>query len=173
MLNKPDRRSDKRRAKVGNRRGGFWSMLIEPYKQVKLSLMILGLNVVFAVIISAVIFYFVDDIFQINMGYLAPADDLTSDQKQVIYGKYLGPIFICLGLVAAFLCITFVIIIRYTHQIYGPLVSIHKYLDDMLEGKAGPVLQVRSSDQLVSLSHKLTKLSRSMTDDASSTEQSS
>jgi signal transduction histidine kinase len=48
--------------------------------------------------------------------------------------------------------------VRYTHEIYGPLVSIHRYLDDVLSGRTPSPIQLRESDQLKDLATKLNKV---------------
>ncbi|MCY4380094.1 MAG: hypothetical protein OXC40_00790 [Proteobacteria bacterium] len=168
ILNKQsDRRKSRQRAKKGNRRGGFFSMLVEPYVQIRLGALIFLLNILFGLLISAVFYYYVVDIHDAVSVYFK----LTQDQNQENWQKFFLPFVVCLSLVVSFFILTFFIIIRYTHQIYGPLISIHNFLDqlisrvdhqDNIEENLGTEsikpLEVRSSDQLVSLADKLNKL---------------
>ena len=160
-LNKTkDRRRDRKRAKEGNRRGGTISMLVEPYFQVRLGAMMFVLNLIFGLLISGVVYYYVMDIYHAVSAHL----QFTQDQAVESWRQFFQPFAVCLSLVAVFFLLTFFIIIRYTHRIYGPLVSIHAYLDELLsevesrDVKKIPSLQLRSSDQLVTLAEKLNKL---------------
>lgn len=165
-----DRRKNKKRAKKGNRRGGFFSMLIEPYFQVKLGAMILLLNVVFGALICAVVSYYVVDIHDTVSLYF----QFTEDEKTESWHKFFLPLVVCMVLVLVFFILTFFIIIRYTHSIYGPLVNIHAYLDQLLEFKKKQETQelsscdldglaplhIRASDQLKLLADKINTVSK-------------
>ena len=157
-LTRKDRRKDKSRAKEGNRRGGFFSYLIEPYFQVRLGALILIINLLFGFLISGVVYYYVVDIHDTVRLYF----EFTHEEAAQSWRKFFLPLAICLSLVAVFFMLTFFVIIRYTHQIYGPLVSIHNFIDSLLAQKASSKalkpLHLRSSDQLVSLAHKLNLL---------------
>ena len=146
-----DRRASKERSILGNRRGGFFSMIIEPYRQIKLSLMILALNILFGLSVGLVVYYYIADIHGAVSGYCL----LDAVESQETWAKFLKPIIVILSLVFVFFGLSFVIIIIYTHQIYGPLVSIHRYLDHLASGDKIKPLSVRSSDQLVTLARKL------------------
>ena len=155
MAKTSDRRQDRKRAKDGNRRGGFFSKIVEPYRQIRLSLVILILNLLFGCLISAIVYYYVVDIH----GAVSLYFQFTQEQAQENWNSFFMPLFSCFLLVLIFFTLTFFIIIHYTHQIYGPLVSIHAYLDKLLEGKVPKALSLRSSDQLTSLAYKINQLS--------------
>lgn len=149
-----DRRKNRARAKQGNRRGGTLSMLIRPYLQIRLGFMLLVTNLVFGVLISGVVYYFVSDIHDSVRLYF----QFTQEEAAENWQKFFVPLAVCLSLVGVFFFITLVMIIRYTHQIYGPLVSIHGYLDELLlKSYKGP-LEIRATDQLTSLAQKLNQL---------------
>ena len=160
-----DRRKNRLRAKQGNRRGGFLSMIVEPYFQIKLGAMLLVTNLLFGLLISGVVYYFVVDIHEVLRLYF----QFTQEEALENWKKFLIPIAVCLSLVGVFFLLSFFIIIRYTHQIYGPLVSIHYYLDGLLKADAtttaedvGYPLVLRSSDQLTLLAHKLNQLTEKL-----------
>ena len=83
------------------RRGGFGSMLVEPYVQIRLGLMMVLLNLI--------------------------------------------------GM-------TFFVIVKYTHKIYGPLISIYRFLDDLIDDKQPAPLKLRESDELGDLVVRLNKI---------------
>ncbi len=137
------------------RRKGFQSLLVEPYKQVKLGLLFLILNFVFAFAIVGVFGYYIWDIYQTISAYFA----LSQQESILTLQKFMWPFSIGTGLIVIFILATLYVSIRYTHEIYGPLVSIHRYLDDILEGKKPTPLQLRESDQLQDLANKLNLIS--------------
>ncbi len=73
--------------------------------------------------------------------------------------KFSVPLAICIGLGLVFIAITMYVTISQTHKIYGPLVSIHRYLDVLLQNKKPHPLQLRESDQVKELADKLNLLS--------------
>ena len=141
-------------SKASSRRRGFRSWFVEPYLQVKLGLLFLLLNFVFAGLALGVFGYYVWDIYQAMSTYF----QLTGDQATEILQKLAVPLQVGLALVLIFIGTSLLIAVRYTHRIYGPLVSIHRFLDELQQG--GPVtpLILRESDQLQGLADKLNRL---------------
>lgn len=138
---------------IGRRRG-FKSWFVEPYRQIKLGLMFLLVNFFFSVAIFSVFSYYIWNVFRALSVYFS----LSESQNQEILAKFSVPIFIGLGLMILFILITILVSVRYTHAIYGPLVSIHRFLDDLIGFKRVEPITLRESDQLKSLAAKLNKL---------------
>ncbi len=134
-----------------SRRRGFVSWFVEPYKQVRLGLMFLLVNVCFAVLIIGVFGYYVMDIYTAVTTYFK----LSGSESQMTMQKFGVPIGIGSALILLFIVTTILVSVRYTHEIYGPLVSIHRYLDDLLNGKSPSPINLRESDQLQDLANKL------------------
>ena len=134
-----------------SRRRGFSSWLVEPYKQVRLGLMFLLVNLGFAGLFVAVFGYYVWDIYQAMVTYFA----LNAGQSAVTLTKFSFPVLIVLALIGLFVMTTLFVSVRYTHEIYGPLVSIHRFLDEMLRGMRPAPIRLRESDQLKDVATKL------------------
>ena len=134
-----------------SRRRGFVSWFVDPYKQVKLGLMFLVLNLLFAALIFIVFGYYVLDIYTAVSSYF----HLTTDQNYTTMSKFAMPVITGSALIIAFVIATILISVKYTHQIYGPLVSIHRFLDQILDGQRPDKLSLRQSDQLQDLAKKL------------------
>ena len=139
---------------VQSRRRGFRSWFVEPYLQVRLGLMVLMLNFAFSFLIFIVFGYYIWDIYSTLASYF----DLSQSQGEQVIDKLLLPLAICGGIVFFFIVSTILLTVKYTHQIYGPLVSIHRFLDAMIEGSSVAPLVLRQSDQLQKLAEKLNKL---------------
>ena len=140
------------------RRRGFISWFVEPYRQVKLGLIFLILNLIFSVLILSVFGFYFWDVYKALTVYF----QLTPDQGAEILSKFKVPVIVACTLIALFIFTTILASVRYTHEIYGPLVSIHRYLDDMIARDVKAPLKLRDSDQLKELAEKLNQLSKQM-----------
>ncbi len=128
--------------------------LIEPYKQLRFGIMFISINVIFALLMIIVFGYYLWDIFEAINEYFK----LDHSQEMMTASKLAEPLGIFIGLVVLFIISTLYLSARYTHQIYGPLVSIRRYLDDLLEGKNPKPIKLRANDQLHDLVDRLNKL---------------
>src|SRR5690606_20563446 len=68
------------------------------------------------------------------------------------------PVTIGALLLVAFIVATLYLSVRYTHQIYGPLISIRRFIDDLVESKDPEPIRLRQSDQLHDLVGRLNQL---------------
>jgi hypothetical protein len=140
------------------RRGGVRGLFIEPYRQVKLGLMFLAVNFTFAALIFAVFGYYVWDMYTAVSSYF----QLTQSQNAMALTKFSIPILVGAALLLLFIATTILISVKYTHEIYGPLVQIHRFLDEFLESKRPGPLHLRESDQLKDLASKLNTMAEIM-----------
>lgn len=140
------------------RRGGFSARLVEPYTQVKLGLMFLMVNLIFSILILSVFGYYTYDIYNT----MSAVFKLTPTEGQQILDKFTVPVLAGGVLIVIFVCTTLFVSIHYTHQIYGPLVSIQRFLDELLGGNRPKKLALRSSDQLQELAGKLNGIAETM-----------
>jgi hypothetical protein len=143
------------------RRRGFRSLLVEPFEQVKLGLLFLLVNTLFAVLMLGTFGWYVWDIYKAVSVYF----QLSHQESELALAKFYLPVGIILGLVLLFVATTLYVSIRYTHEIYGPLVSIHRFLDDLLGGRKPPIITLRESDQLQDLAGKLNNIAERMVED--------
>lgn len=140
--------------KQSGRRRGFVSWFVEPYRQVKLGLIFLLLNFLFAGLTIGIFGYYIWDISQTLTAYF----QLSSDQSNEILMKFQTPVMAGGILMMVFVISSILVSVRYTHQIYGPLVSIHRFMDEYLEGETVQPLILRESDQLQELAEKLNQM---------------
>jgi signal transduction histidine kinase len=137
--------------KIAGRRGGVASKLVEPYFQIKLGLMFVIVNLLFSAMIAAVMYWVVSDIFVAIKTYFT----LIGNDAAFTQEKLRTPLLLIVGMILTFIVVTFYIAIHYTHKIYGPLVSINRFVDDMVDGKAPRRLTLRDGDELTELVTKL------------------
>ena len=148
---------------MGNkgRRRGFASWFVEPYKQVRLGLVIVLVNFLFAFLIFGVFGYYAWDMYEAVSVYFK----LSEGENLVTMQKFSVPIIACASLIVLFVLTTILVSVRYTHEIYGPLVSIHRYLDEVLAGTVPQRIQLRESDQLQDLANKLNSVAERLAAD--------
>ncbi len=136
-----------------SRRG---ALLIEPYKQLKFGIMFLLLNVVFAILVLAVFGYYLWDIYQALIRYF----QLDEMQSLVALDKLQAPFIAGLVLLGLFILATLFLSAHYTHQIYGPLVSIRRFLDQLSNQENPEPIQIRHNDQLQDLISRLNSIAQ-------------
>jgi hypothetical protein len=146
---------------AAGRRRGFKSWFVEPYKQVKLGLMFLLVNIFFSIMIALVFGYYVWDMYLAVSTYF----QLNQQESVLTFSKFNWPIYVGLGLVVLFMVTTILVSVRYTHDIYGPLVSINRLLDDLLANRRPNAIMLRESDQLQDLARKLNLVAERLVDD--------
>lgn len=144
-----------------SRRRGFTSWFVEPYKQVRLGLMFLLVNGVFAAVFLGVFGYYVLEMYDTVVTYFK----LSGQESAVTFEKFSIPIVIGGLLIFIFVVTTILVSVRYTHEIYGPLVSIHRFLDDLLAGRTTVPIHLRESDQLQDLAEKLNNVAERLSTD--------
>jgi hypothetical protein len=136
------------------RRGGVRSKLVEPYFQIKLGLMFIIVNLVFSALIAGTTWWVLSDVFLAVKTYF----DLTGQDAALTVGKFSTPMMMIAILVVAFIATTFYVAVHYTHKIYGPLISINRFVDELVEGKTPQRLLLRDGDELQDLAEKLNSL---------------
>src|SRR5690606_35219410 len=102
-------------------------------------------------LIGGVFGYYIYDVYT----SLTETFKLTHGESADTWAKIQVPIYIGAALIVAFVACTLYVSIKYTHRIYGPLVSIYRYLDDIAAGKDPAPLQLRDRDQLGELAGRL------------------
>lgn len=136
---------------MSSRRKGFRSWFVEPYKQIKLGLIFLIINLIFSGLIFGIYGYYIYDIYSAVSSYF----QLNADQTSTTLSKYIYPLSMGLGILVVFIVITILVSVKYTHNIYGPLISINRCLDQMIEGKHIDKLHLRPTDELKDIANKL------------------
>lgn len=143
------------------RRRGFKGWFVEPYKQVRLGLIFLLVNFAFSALILGVFGYYIYEMYEAVSTYFK----LSGDESGVAMQKFTVPLAIGGALILLFVITTILVSVRYTHEIYGPLVNIHRNLDDILAGRAPTPIQLRDGDQLQDLAEKLNNVSERLNTD--------
>lgn len=140
--------------------------LIEPYKQLRFGIVFLILNFLFSTVMIGVFAYFLWDVY----GAVTVYFNLDSEQNVVVAKKFLYPLSINLIVYLAFIFSTLYLSVRFTHQFYGPLVSIRRFFDELIAGKNPSPIRLRSSDQLHDVVDKINTFAQAPTSSPSNIE---
>jgi len=139
-------------------------ILLDPYKQFRFGIMYLVVNFIFSILMLTVFTYYMWDIFA-AIQFLFKLNDAES---MMTLKKFMVPAFIGLGMSVLFVVVTLYLSVKYTHQFYGPMVSIKRYLDKQISGENPDPIKIRKTDQLQDLVVRLNTLAALNTENISS-----
>jgi signal transduction histidine kinase len=129
--------------------------LIEPYRQLKFGIVFLLLNLVFSLLIMSIFGFFMWDIFTTIQIYF----ELSDAQSLMTLNKFLLPASLSLGLIFIFILATLYCSVYFTHRIYGPLVSIRRFVNELTKNTDHVhKIHVRKHDELQDLIQSLNEL---------------
>ena len=137
------------------------SIIIEPFKQIRFGLYVIGASLAF-VLIAAWLFYDSFSAQYIHILDLFSVVDPELRQQFVLDDVFYANAFRLILFFAIFLVVMFTMIFRLTHRYYGPLVSIERFLDQLIEGKYDTRVSIRKKDELQNLANQLNKLAEAL-----------
>ncbi len=130
------------------------STIIEPFKQIKIGLYVIGICITFLLVIGSL---FLKAFTQQYAHVMEIFDVVDSSGK---WDLVLNDVFysnaIMIGIVfILFIAIIFIVVFKMTHKIYGPLVSIERFITDITNGHYEKRVSIRAGDELKRLVSKL------------------
>lgn len=151
-----------RDAKIDKRpKRNLRSMLIEPFKQIKLGVYVIAITMVFVTVAIGLFVAAFTDQYRHVMSIFQVVDPnlrwelVTND---VFYTNAIRLGVLCL----TFIAIMFAVVFRMTHRIYGPLVSVERFVHDMAQGNYKRRINIRSGDELQRLAAKLNAMAEAL-----------
>jgi len=129
-------------------------MVIEPFKQIKFGLYVIGLSVAFVAVCAYMFVEAFTEQYQHVMAIFNVVDpnkqwDLVTNDVFYTNAIRIGLIFVL------FMVALFAIVFRLTHRYYGPLVSIERFVDEFAAGDYRKRCKIREKDELHGLVAKL------------------
>jgi HAMP domain-containing protein len=130
------------------------STVIEPFKQIKFGLYVIGISVAFVGICAFMFVSAFTEQYQHVMGIFNVVDpnlkwELVTNDVFKTNAMKIGILF------AAFIVVLFFVVFKLTHRYYGPLVSIERFVDEFARGDYSKRAKIREKDELHSLVEKL------------------
>ncbi|MBI2603507.1 MAG: hypothetical protein HYW48_10685 [Deltaproteobacteria bacterium] len=133
------------------------SLIIEPFKQIKFGLYMLGITIAFLVV-SAILFVnsFLEQYRHVLSIFNVVDPNLRWDfiTDEIFYTN-LVRLLVCFVI---FMFVLFFTIFRLTHRYYGPLVAIRRFLAELKNGNYSARVTVRKKDELQDLVETLNEL---------------
>ena len=132
----------------------FKSTLIEPFRQIKFGIYVIGASILFVLIVAAMFLMAFYQQYQHVMTLFNITE--VKDQMELVTNDifYRNALEIGLMLIA-FIVGMFVLVFKLTHRYYGPLVSIERFVEDMTKGAYSKRVKIRNKDELQRLAELL------------------
>ena len=129
-------------------------LLIEPFKQIKFGVYVLGLTSIFLGLLAVL---FVSSFYEQYSQVMEIFQVVGVDEKRElitdrVFRENLAKLFVLIGLYIGSL---FFLIFKLTHRYYGPLVSIERFIKAMSLGNYEERVAIRKKDELSALVNKL------------------
>lgn len=128
--------------------------LIEPFKQISMGIYLTGMTLTFIAALLALVLRFFWEQYEQLMRLFEISDPATKWElvlNDVFYSNITIIGFTCLG----FVLLLMATVVRVTHRYYGPIVSINRFLDGIIEGDYSHRVSIRKGDELQDLVIKL------------------
>ncbi len=137
------------------------STLIEPFKQIKFGIYVIGLSIVFVIATAAMFLFAFYQQYQHLMGIFNITDMKT--QMELVTNDIFYANAIRIGLLfLVYIVVMFSYVFRMTHRYYGPLVSIERFIDEISAGQYMRRVKIRKGDELQRLCDKLNDMATSL-----------
>lgn len=137
------------------------SLVIEPFKQIKLGLYVMGIALAFVGLSSLMFITAFTEQYQHVMRIFNVVDPNLKWELVTNDVFYTNAIRIG-GLFLAFIVTLFYVVFRITHRYYGPLVSIERFVEDFSRGDYHLRCKIREKDELHSLVNKLNEMAEAI-----------
>jgi len=142
-------------------RRNLWSLLIEPFKQIKFGMYVISLSLAFVVICAAMFVSAFRDQYQHVMKIFNVVDE--SAKWTLVVNDIFIRNAIIIGIVfVAYLGALLGVVFRLTHRYYGPLVSIERFVENVTAGNYDKRAKIRDKDELQRLVGKLNTMAEAL-----------
>jgi hypothetical protein len=137
------------------------TIVIEPFKQIKLGIYVMLVTLGFIVVAG----YFYRQAFEEQYAHVMEIFGVVEEatREQVVVNDIFLRNRIKLAVVfVAYVGLMFWVIFRTTHKYYGPLVSIERFVKHMIEGNYSQRVSIRKGDELGRLVELLNDMAKSL-----------
>jgi HAMP domain-containing protein len=132
-------------------------IFIEPFKQIKLGLYVMGVTLVFVILAGLFYRQAFDAQYAHVMSIFGVVEEalqtqVTNNDIFVQNSRRLAVLF------TTFIVVMFTVILRSTHRYYGPLVSIERFIHEIRDGNYHKRVSIRKGDELGRLVNSLNEM---------------
>jgi methyl-accepting chemotaxis protein len=141
----------------------YYRLLIEPRAQLKLFAPFFIFMLAWTAVIMTLAWVFHGMIGQLS----APAQSLTPDQiaKLQILNKRMFQVFMWGS--GSSIALSFFFWLGFSHNVFGPIVQIHRQIKRLASGDPGHNIQLRTNDEFKHVAHSLNELTEKLKSKAS------
>jgi len=133
------------------------SIVVEPFKQIKIGAYVIVVSLIFLVIAGASISYAFYEQYQQVME-IFNVIDASTQWELVTNDIFFKNALILAGVFIAYVVLLFVIVFKATHRIYGPLVGVERFVGQLTTGDYQRRIVIRRGDELQRLADQLNRL---------------
>jgi hypothetical protein len=145
---------------LGGRRLSLHAQLVQPFKQIRFGLYVIGVCLGFLVILVGVLVWaFKQQYEQVMEWFNVASAESTDLMMNDVSGK--AGIFVGLVLVA-FVVTMLMVVVRRTHRMYGPMISIARFLGELKRGNYSARLKIRKGDDFQDMVDSLNELATTL-----------
>jgi methyl-accepting chemotaxis protein len=145
---------------LGGRRLSLTAHLVEPFKQVRFGLYVIGVFFGFlAVLVGVLVWAFREQYLQV-MDWFSIAQDAAPDLMLNDVSQKAA--WIVSVVLVAFIVTMLNVIIRRTHRMYGPMISINRFIEELKRGNYSARLKTRENDDFQDLVARLNGLAEAL-----------
>ncbi len=136
------------------------SLIIEPFQQLRIGLWAIGISVVFVFVIAAMITVSFYSQYEHMMEVFSVDPSL---KWELIWNEaIIRNVYIMAAIFISYLAIMCFVIFKMTHKVYGPLVSIERFIKKLEGGNYSERIRLREKDDLKRLASKLNELAEKL-----------
>ena len=137
----------------------FRSLIIEPFKQIKFGLYIIVITSVFLILSLSLVLYSFANQYQQLMD-LFHVVDKNSQWELVLNDVFINNMTMIAALYFLFIISILLVIFKLTHQYYGPIVAIKRFISQLKRGEYNHSISIRKTDELQDIVKALNELAR-------------
>ena len=137
------------------------STVIEPFKQIKFGLYVIGISIAFVGVCAFMFVIAFNEQYNHVMGIFHVVDPKL--QWELVTNDVFYTNAIRVGaILSLFIVVMFTVVFRLTHRYYGPVVSIERFVDQITLGDYQVRCKIREKDELQGLVAKLNVMAESI-----------
>ncbi len=148
------------------------SIVVEPFKQVKIGAYVIVVSLAFLVLAGASISFAFYEQYQQVMDIFNVVDSSTQ-WELVTNDIFFKNALILTAIFVTYVVLLFVIVFKTTHRIYGPLVGIERFVSEISAGDYHKRIVIRRGDELQRLADQLNQLAEHLEQTHGATSQQS
>ena len=133
------------------------STVIEPFKQLRMGIYVIGISVVFVLITSGLFILAFYQSYE-NVMEIFEVADMKSQFEVVVNQVFAKNAWRVAGAFVVYLAVLGWVVFKMTHKVYGPLVSIERFVSQIERGEYYRRARIRDKDDLQRLVRKLNNM---------------